>query len=95
MGVRKEMTEWIKWGLIAVGTAITQAVLIAAVRDGKPVRRLLLSGVQGLCALGLVDLAGAFTAVSLGLSWFTVAVCGVLGLPGVIGLLLLKLIFPA
>ena len=38
-------------------------------------------------------MAGAFTSVSLGLNLFSGLVCLVLGIPGVIGLLLLKLLF--
>ena len=83
------------WGLIAAGAAAAAAVLIAAVRSGRPVRALLASAAQGLCALGAMDLAAAFTSVSLGAGWFTVGVSAVLGLPGVIGLLLLRLILPA
>lgn len=89
------MGQLVFWGLIAAGAAAAAAVLIAAVRSGRPVRALLASAAQGLCALGVVDLAAAFTSVSLGAGWFTVGVSAVLGLPGVIGLLLLRLILPA
>lgn len=76
-----------------VGGLILLAVTIALFRSGKPVRGLVSSGAQGLCALAAVNLAGAFTGVSLGLSWLTGACCVVLGIPGVVGLLFLKLIF--
>ena len=88
------MALWLKIGLAVVGSSMALAVLIAALHTGKPVRRLLSSGVQGLCALGVVDVLGAFTGVSLGFSWFTAAVSGVLGIPGVISLLLLNLLLP-
>ena len=77
----------------AVGAGILLAVVIALFRSGRPVRGLLGSSVQGLCALAAVNVAGTFTGVSLGLNWLTGGVCAVLGLPGVITLLLLKLLF--
>lgn len=69
------------------------AVAAALFRTGKPVRSLAGSGIQGICALAAVNVAGAFTSVSLGLNLFSGLVCLVLGIPGVIGLLLLKLLF--
>lgn len=81
---------------IAVGTVggvMLLAVVIALFRSGKPVRGLVGSGAQGLCALAAVNLAGAFTGVSLGLNLFTGLSCVVLGIPGVAALLFLKLIF--
>lgn len=77
----------------AVGAGILLAVLIALFRSGRPVRGLLGSSVQGICALAAVNVAGTFTGVSLGLNWLTGGVCAVLGIPGVITLLLLKLLF--
>ncbi len=77
----------------AVGAGILLAVVIALFRSGRPVRGLLGSSVQGICALAAVNVAGTFTGVSLGLNWLTGGVCAVLGIPGVITLLLLKLLF--
>lgn len=89
------MALWMQIALWILGGSIALAVLMAAVRTGKPLRRLTASGVQGLCALGLVDVLGAFTGVSLGFSWFTTGVSAVLGIPGVVCLLLLRVILPA
>ena len=77
----------------SVGAGILLAVVIALFRSGRPVRGLLGSSVQGICALAAVNGAGTFTGVSLGLNWLTGGVCAVLGIPGVITLLLLKLLF--
>lgn len=73
-----------------LGGAAALAVLFMMVRTGKPVRKAAASLVEGLCAMAAVDVAGIFTGVSLGFSWFTAAVCGVFGIPGVISLLLLR-----
>lgn len=76
-----------------LGAVIAIAVGIALFRSGRPVRRLAGSGAQGICALAAVNVAGAFTGVSLGLNLFSGLCCLVLGIPGVITMLLLKLIF--
>lgn len=86
------MGVWLKAALAVFAVGAGLCVLIAAVKTRKPVRCLLSSGVQGLCALGLVDLLGAFTGVSLGFSWFSAGICFGLGMPGVIGVLLAKLV---
>lgn len=48
---------------------------------------------QGACALAAVNVTGMFTGVSLGLNLFTAGVCGALGIPGVVTLLFLRVIF--
>lgn len=87
------MSTWLSvvCGVIAAG--IVLAVLIAQFRTKRPIRGILKTGLQGVCALAAVDVAGIFTGVSLGLNVFTGLVSLVLGLPGVIGILLLNLIF--
>jgi len=86
------MELWLVITLYVVAGAVLLAVLVAAIRTGKPLRQLVTSGVQGTCALGLVDVLGMFTGVSLGFSWFTAGISVVLGIPGVIGLLLMRLV---
>lgn len=75
------------------GVIICIAVAVALMKTGKPVRSLVGSSAQGLCALAAVNVAGAFTGVSLGLNLFSALCCIVLGIPGVVGLLVLKLLF--
>ena len=80
--------------LYAAGGVGILILLISAFRNKKPLRSVFGGALQGLCALAAVDVAGAFTGVSIGLSVFSLAVSAALGIPGVIALLLLKLIFP-
>lgn len=82
---------WIAVGI--VGSAVALAVIIALFRSGKPIRGLVGTGAQGICALAAVNVAGAFTGVSLGLNLLSGLSCVVLGIPGVVTLLFLKLIF--
>lgn len=80
----------IVWSIIG-GLAVI-AVGMAAFKTGRPIRSVIGSGVQGLCALAAVNVTGAFTGVSLGLNLFSGACCVVLGIPGVIALLIEKII---
>ena len=82
------MGEWILWGVC--GGAALLTVDIVAFRGKQPLRRLFVGAVQGLCALAAVNVAGAVTGVSLGISWLSLAAAGLLGIPGVTLLLLLQ-----
>lgn len=86
------MSLWLKISVYIVGIIIVLAVLSALRRTRRPVKAFLGSGVQGICALAAVNVAGAFTGVSLGLNMLSGLCCAVLGIPGVITLLILKVI---
>ena len=86
------MALWLQillWGLAGI---FGVWLLVSAVRGGKPVRTLLSSATQGLCALGLVNVLGTFTGVSVGFSWLATGAGLALGIPGVIGMLLLNIV---
>lgn len=68
------------------------AVLTVMVRTGRPVRQILTSLVEGVCAIAAVDIIGIFTGISVGISWFSVASCAAFGMPGVISMLLMRLL---
>ena len=88
------MSGWLQGILWTIAALTALLLLVAAVRSRRPLRGIVTSGVQGLCALGAVNLFGAFAQAILGVSWLTVGTAFGLGIPGVIGLLILKLIFP-
>ena len=83
------------WQLLTatVGAVMSLWLLVTLVRTRRPIRRTIGSFLQGVSALAAVNVSGIVTGVSLGLNWFSFAVCAALGVPGVIGLLLLKVIF--
>lgn len=87
------MSVWLQILVYVVGGVAALAVGIALIRSRRPVRNLLASGVQGVCALAAVNVAGAFTGISLGLNWLTGLCCVGLGIPGVIGLMVARLLF--
>ncbi len=85
--------EWmVTAGWFAVALFCVSA-LWAAVRDGRPLRRLAVSGAQGIGGLLLVNLTASVSGVSLGFGWLALGGSVALGLPGVIALVLLRLIF--
>lgn len=86
------MPLWLQIILWALAGIFGVWLLIATLRSGRPIRSLLSSATQGLCALGLVNLLGTFTGVSLGFSWLATGAGLTLGIPGVIGVLLLNIV---
>lgn len=81
--------------LLAVAAAVCIAVLTALFRSGHFLRTLLFSAVTGNAALFCVGYLGAFTGVVLSVNLFTMAAATVLGIPGVLAMLLMKLLFAA
>ena len=86
------MSLWLQIFLYAVAGVMGIVMLVALIKTKKPVRALVGSGIQGVCALAAVNVAGIFTGVSLGLNLLTGLCCLILGIPGVISLLILKII---
>lgn len=73
-----------------VGGAVAVAVFVAACFTKKPIRSLLTSAMQGICAMAAVNVLSVFSGVTVGLTVFTTYMATVLGLPGVITLLCLQ-----
>lgn len=77
---------------LAAGIVCAVLVSAAAARMHKPVRSALASGVLGAACLGAVNLTSAYTGVSIALSYGTALISVVLGAPGVLLLLCLRLL---
>lgn len=77
--------------VIVIAIAAGVAALYGMIRTGKPVRCLLTSFIEGVSAIAAVNIAGIFTDVSLGFSYFTLGASALFGIPGVIGLLVMRL----
>ena len=76
---------------IAVGLLVLLFKLL-----GKPLRwlaQLFIKALLGFVALFLFNFFGDFVGLSLGMSWLNAIVAGVLGVPGIVLLLLIKYIF--
>jgi len=75
---------WVTAAVIAV------ALIVGAVMTKHPLRAFGSSMLQGICALAAVNVAAVWSGVSLGVTTFSTAVSAALGIPGVIGMLLLQ-----
>ncbi|MBR2742086.1 MAG: pro-sigmaK processing inhibitor BofA family protein [Clostridia bacterium] len=56
----------------------------------KFILKILLNSALGLTILFLINFFGAGAGISVGLNWLTGLICGVLGIPGIVLVLLLK-----
>ena len=83
------MTE--SWPFLAAGICVL-AVVRCAARQRHGVRSLLAGAVCGLGLVALLGLLAPMTGITLPLNRFTGFCAGVLGLPGVTMLLLLRLL---
>ncbi len=75
---------------IAAAVICTVCVAWWVVKSEKGATSFALSAVQGIAALFAVNLTGMITGVSVAVNWYTVISYIVLGLPGVIGTLVLN-----
>ena len=87
------MTLWVQIALWLFAGVFLLWILVALLRGERPLRTLLTSAAQGMCALGLVNVLGTFTGVSIGFSWLSTGAGLILGIPGVIGVLMLNIVF--
>ena len=75
------------------GIAIVALVLVAVFIFTKPIRliaKVLINTGIGFVALTLINQFGADFGIALGVNWLNAAVTGILGVPGVALLLILK-----
>jgi len=78
-----------------IGAAIIAAVCVLwwMVKSEKGATSFALSALQGIAAMFAVNLTGLVTGVTIAVNWYTIATFIVLGLPGVIGAVVLDMIF--
>jgi inhibitor of the pro-sigma K processing machinery len=84
------------YGQIALGIAATLMIILSVKLFTTPLKllfKLVFSTLLGFLALFLVNLTSAYTGLSLGLNLLNALVIGILGLPGLVLLLLLKWLF--
>ena len=85
------LTEKIALGLLCAFVVLGVIQLFSA--PLKLALKVLLNTLLGFGALLLINLAGGVTGFSLGLNLFNALIIGVLGVPGLVLLVLLKLVF--
>ena len=85
------LTEKIALGLLCAFVALGVVQLFSA--PFKLALRVLVNTLLGFAALFALNLAGTLTGFTLGLNLFNALVIGILGVPGLALLVLLKLVF--
>lgn len=80
----------------AVFAAVSLLTVCAVLaRSRRPWRGALLSAGCGVGALGAVNLFASYTGVGIAVNWYTAFASVVLGAPGVIAMLILRVLFLA
>ena len=85
------LTEKLALGLLCAFVALGVIRLFSA--PLKLALRVLLNTLLGFAALFILNLAGPLTGFTLGLNLFNALAIGILGVPGLVLLCLLKLVF--
>lgn len=83
----------LEYAFYAGGAVCAVALIVFAFRGKHPFRTMLITALCGLIALAVVCVSGIFTGVTLPVNPWTVTCAAVGGIPGVVTLLILKLIF--
>lgn len=76
--------------LIVIYTCI---LAVLSFKSGKMTKTLLLSVFSGLAVFTLVNILSSFTGVDIAVNGWTLGSSAVFGIPGVLGLLVLRLFF--
>ena len=87
--------DW-NYGVIALfvlGFVAIYIIMWIFIKPVKIVLRLILNSVAGALALIIFNYVGSLWGISLGVNIFTAAVCGILGIPGFVLLLIIKWLY--
>lgn len=79
--------------LVIAGTGLLVLLFRVFKTPLKWVLKLLLNTLFGFLGLLILNFLGGFIGLSLGVNWFNAIVVGVLGVPGIVLLLLVKYLF--
>ena len=88
---RPDSMQWLTIGVFAALMSVI-GVVLAASKAKRPLLRALGSAVCGAASLGAVNLLAGYTGVSIALNYATAFVAVVLGAPGVVTMLLLRVL---
>ncbi|MBQ8764128.1 MAG: pro-sigmaK processing inhibitor BofA family protein [Clostridia bacterium] len=81
------------FAFISAAIICTVCVLWWMIKSEKGGVSFIKSAFQGLAGMFAVNLLGMVTGVTIAVNWYSIAAFIILGLPGVIGALILNLIF--
>ena len=79
--------------IILACAACVCGILLIVIRNSKAARSLALNSVAGFAAMGVVNLTAALTGIGLAVNIWTLLTAALLGLPGITGLMFMRLIW--
>lgn len=85
--------DFLKYGAIIVLAVTELIILILAIKTRKPFKCLFLNALCGILVIVLLNLTKKYTGVLIPVNEYTVIGSATLGIPAVIGFLVLNLIF--
>ena len=85
--------ETLKYVTIIMLSVFTLIIFGFAIKSKKPLRLLAFNAFLGIVLLAIINLTARFTGVYIPINEYTVAGCGVFGLPAVSIFLILRFIF--
>ena len=83
----------LKYALIVLAVIAAVAIFLASLKSKRPMKTLLSSALAGLVTLVAVAVSGHFTGVSLAINFWTLACAAASGIPGVVLMLVIKLVW--
>lgn len=79
--------------LICVGLLYFLIYFLLSSKTGKPFKTIIFHGFLGITCMAIIDLTSPFSGIFIPINGYSLGCSAALGLPGVVGLLVLKLIF--
>jgi inhibitor of the pro-sigma K processing machinery len=77
--------------IIIAAAALACGIIIVIIRNPDLLKKFIGSAVAGFAALAAINLTASLTGVGLAVSVWSIAAAGLLGLPGVVSMLMLKI----
>lgn len=92
---RKEETglQFIKISFIIILIIYTVILLYLSYKNGKTVKTLLLFSLSGMLTFTVINLLSGLTGIGINVNVWTLSSSAVFGIPGVLGLLVLRMFF--
>ena len=86
--------EFLKIFAIVVLSLGALILLGLYIRGRKPIKSLILNALSGIAAIAIINLTTKFTGLHIPVNWWSVISASGLGVPAVIGIILLQIIIP-
>ncbi len=86
--------QFLKISAIVILSVTAFVLLVLYIKSRKPIKSLILNAFSGIAALVIINITTKFTGLHIPVNWWTVLASSGLGIPAVIGLVLLQIIIP-